>query len=99
MAAQNVCSFNKFGFCKFREVCRKQHNNEICDKPSCDWTTCNFIHPKICRYRRDYNYCKFGEFCKLKHIEKEYNLVQKDALIDKLTKQMESMEIRISSLE
>ena len=31
MASQSVCQFNKFGFCKFKEACRKQHVKELCE--------------------------------------------------------------------
>ena len=73
MAAQNICIFNKFGFCKFSENCRKKHNNEKCSKSSCDVSTCQLRHPKVCRYLRDYKYCKFGEWCKFHHVEAENN--------------------------
>ena len=36
MATQNICNFNKFGFCKFRDRCRKQHVNDKCENSSCD---------------------------------------------------------------
>ena len=29
---QNVCKYDKYGFCKFRTTCRKQHIKEICSK-------------------------------------------------------------------
>ena len=73
MAAQNICNFNKFGFCKFSENCRKNHINEKCSKSSCDISTCQLRHPKVCRYLRDYKYCKFGEWCKFLHVEAENN--------------------------
>ena len=73
MVAQNICIFNKFGFCKFSENCRKNHINEKCSKSSCDISTCQLRHPKVCRYLRDYKYCKFGEWCKFLHVEAENN--------------------------
>ena len=64
---QNVCIFNKFGFCKFRINCRKQHILEICSNQNCESKRCSLRHPKLCRYFRDIGYCKFGEWCKFKH--------------------------------
>ena len=31
MAHEVLCLFNKFGFCKYQDRCRKKHTNEICD--------------------------------------------------------------------
>ena len=58
MATQNVCSFNKFGYCKFRNNCRKMHVNENCENESCEITTWKLRHPKPCRYFRDLRRCK-----------------------------------------
>ena len=32
MAVPNVCTFNKYGHCKYKEICTKQHENEKCEK-------------------------------------------------------------------
>ena len=66
-AAQIVCSFNKFGYCKFRNNCRKMHVNEHCENELCEIRTCRLRHPKPCRYFRDFRRCKFSN-CKFKHI-------------------------------
>ena len=67
MAQQNVCTFNKFGYCKFKQNCRKQHITEKCENDSCDTKTCNLRHPRVCRYFRDIGFCKFGEWCLFNH--------------------------------
>ena len=72
MAQQNVCKYNKYGFCKFRTTCRKQHIEEICSKNSCESEKCYFRHPKVCRFYREIGYCKFGEWCFFKH-ESNFN--------------------------
>ena len=54
MAAQNVCSFYMFGYCKHKEYCRKRHVKE-----TCDISTCVYRHPKVCKCYRDYRKCKF----------------------------------------
>ena len=77
---ENVCRFNKFGFCKFRSTCRKQHYLEICSKTGCEIDKCYLRHPKVCRYYRDIGYCKFGEWCLFKHKNKvsmEVNEIEK----------------------
>ena len=32
-------------------------------------------HPRVCCYYRDYNRCKFGEWCCFKHVEKDRIIV------------------------
>ena len=71
MATQIVCNYNKFGFCKFKETCRKQHINKVCENSSCDVLTCTLRHPKECKYYRDFNRCRFGEWCSFAHVHKE----------------------------
>ena len=67
MAAQNVCRYFKFGFCKFTEMCRFMHITEVCENPRCEIKQCNLRHPRVCKYFRDYNRCKFSEWCAFKH--------------------------------
>ena len=66
MAAPILCLFNKFGYCKFRETCRKNHINKICDESSCEINACKERHPRICRYFQNYGRCKFSP-CAFKH--------------------------------
>ena len=66
MANLIICKYNKFGYCKFGEKCRKQHIKEICFEKSCEISQCNQRHPKVCRYYRNYGRCKFSP-CAFKH--------------------------------
>ena len=59
MAAQSVCSFYRFGYCKHKEFCRKRHVKETCENLSCDTSNCIMRHPKVCKWYRDYQKCKF----------------------------------------
>ena len=68
---QEVCGFFKFGYCKFKDTCRKKHHSELCENTSCEIRKCLLRHPKICRYYRDFGRCKFAESCAFKHIENE----------------------------
>ena len=81
MAAQNVCRYHKFGYCKFGNTCRLLHVSEICGNKSCEITSCNLRHPRTCKFFRDFNRCKFGEWCSFKHDENEngQQLIQFDS--------------------
>ena len=67
MATQNVCKFNKFGYCRYNKMCRNRHENKICENSSCEIFSCSERHPRECRYFREYNRCKFNP-CKFKHV-------------------------------
>ena len=66
MAAPILLLFNKFGYCKFGETCRKHHINQICDESSCEINACKQRHPQVCRYFQKYGRCKFSP-CAFKH--------------------------------
>ena len=67
MASQNVCFYNKYGYCKYAEKCRKFHEKETCEKSNCEITECKLRHPIMCKYFRDYGFCKFTDWCKFSH--------------------------------
>ena len=67
MAAHNICFYNKYGFCKYLETCRKYHENKKCDKFNCEIRECDLRHPKVCKFFRDLGFCKFSEWCKFSH--------------------------------
>ena len=67
MATQNICFFNKYGFCKYMETCRKYHESKKCENSVCEIKDCPLRHPIICKYFKDFGYCKFNEWCKFSH--------------------------------
>ena len=67
MATHNICFYNKYGFCKYLEKCRKSHENEKCENLNCEIRECPLRHPKICTFYRDFGFCKFNEWCKFSH--------------------------------
>ena len=71
MSLENVCIHNKFGFCKFGEMCFRLHKNEICENDKCGILRCPLRHPKTCRYFGKFRNCKFGTYCKFKHENEE----------------------------
>ena len=64
---ENVCRFNKNGFCKYRDSCRYKHVNEVCEKQDCFGVNCTKRHPRTCRFHLSFGSCKFGENCKYHH--------------------------------
>lgn len=66
-----VCSFDKFGFCKYKKECRRKHFRDECE----DLGNCKSIkirnkrHPKNCK-RDVYESCKFKNDCAYKHLNK-----------------------------
>ena len=102
MATQNVCRYFKFGFCRFKEMCRFMHISEVCENPSCEIKLCNLRHPRICNFFRDYNRCKFSEWCAFKHVENNTHgsdsmkeIIEK---LDNLTKAIKEKDIIINDL-
>ena len=67
MAAENVCFFNKFGYCKFLDKCRKRHELRICENGNCEIKECSYRHPKECRLWKEFRMCKFGDYCYFNH--------------------------------
>ena len=94
MATQNICNFNKFGFCKFRDRCRKQHVNDKCENSSCDISVCMRRHPRRCKYYSEYKRCKYGEWCRFEHVENVSNVE-----IDDLKKENESILTKLAGIE
>ena len=42
------CLFNNYGYCKYKEECKKKHSSGICQNPECDGK-CPERHPKHCK--------------------------------------------------
>ena len=63
---ENVCRFNKYGYCKFGDYCRNLHVNELCVELQCDIAVCEKRHPRTWSFYRDYGRCKYTEYCRYK---------------------------------
>ena len=94
MSAQNVCRYNRFGYCQYGEICRKHHVDELCDTDSCDLAVCTSRHPKECKYFRNYNRCKFNP-CKFAHKAIERKDEKLSETIDKVAKIEDILQDRI----
>ena len=71
-----VCNYNKFGHCRFKGNCRKEHVDTICEANDCDMKTCNKRHPKACHYFSVFGRCKFGSFCDYVHLPSMKTIVK-----------------------
>ena len=92
---EEVCMFGKFGFCKFKEVCKRKHFTNVCESLSrcTNIKTCQKIHPKACRRFKTGNQCKFKEDCAYDHTRKNHdeeknNLKEKVDLLEKLVNEI-----------
>ena len=86
MTQEDVCKFNKFGFCKFGNTCFKKHDNRKCEKKDCNIWKCSQRHPKMCRYFSEFKMCKFGDFCRFSHdpFANDKNIKEIDEIKEKI---------------
>ena len=92
MINQNVCQFNKFGFCKFGQTCRSRHVEKNCDVKDCDISSCENRHVRACKFFKEFERCKFGDYCRYHHktLRNPENNLQNE---------LESLKLRIEALE
>ena len=93
---QNLCRYNKFGFCKFSDKCRFRHNNVLCKDKKCSVFNCKNRHPKICTYLRDFGRCKFTTFCKYNH-EKQNDVKENSERIKDIEKKVIEIETKVKN--
>lgn len=98
-----VCKFQKFGFCKYKESCKKKHLEETCEKrSSCDSPkNCQKRHPYACKRYVLEGFCKFGLGCAYHHQtqEKINNESEVNVKVDKLEKTVNELTEKILLLE
>ena len=95
MATQNVCFFNKYGFCKYSDKKR------ICENSSCEIKECQLRHPRKCKYFRDLGFCKFSKWCKFSHTSTEKSIEEKqfDEKLNSLEKDLKRKCEKVIELE
>jgi hypothetical protein len=83
-----VCHYNKFGFCKYKEECRRRHFSEECEHLSTckSISSCMKRHPRPCKKFAS-GQCKYKNHCAYKHLEPKENREQSE-MIEKV-KQLE----------
>ena len=89
---ENVCLYNKFGYCKYRETCKLRHVKELCSERDCEIDKCCRRHPRECRFYRDYNRCKFGEFCFFTHLVTQQKVVMSDVKAERIETKLKTLE-------
>ena len=66
-----ICKFNQTGFCKFKEHCKKEHNNEVCGNLNeCKDEKFTKRHPNICKNFTEDKNCRHKDRCAYLHTEK-----------------------------
>ena len=68
--SDKICKHNQTGFCKFRNMCKRRHENEMCGRPT-DCKTEGGLkrHPKVCRNFTQNKSCRHKEKCSYQHLE------------------------------
>jgi hypothetical protein len=98
-----VCQFAKFGYCKFKESCKRTHLIQICENLSkCDDTKkCNKRHPKDCIKHASENKCRFGEDCAYSHknMKPDGNINELKKKVDNLVKIVFDLTNKLVSME
>ena len=96
-----VCKFQKYGFCQFKEGCRKKHLTEICDSLSkCkEKKHCQKRHPKNCKRFASGTGCRHEEKCaynhhESKHVEEQKDMKEKIAFLEKMVADFTNKEAR-----
>ena len=103
MTMETLCTFNKYGHCKFGVKCRQFHTKEVCENENCDSARCSKRHPRKCKFYERYQRCKFTEFCSYSHKTTEFS-VNEDLLedmksrLETLEKDMKEKDITINAL-
>ena len=93
----DICQFNKYGFCKHREKCSKVHETACCEDDNCGVINCVLRHPKVCKYHKENGECRFNDRCKYKHLPLNDRRGETD--MSKLIDDMKEKEAKISALE
>ena len=100
-----ICMFNKFGFCKKGDTCRKIHLVEICMKDVCDARKCDKRHPRPCKFFNQKGFCRFEDNCKFSHKpnktvqEQNFKIKALEKKTEILLKLIEEQKATIESLK
>ena len=64
-----VCKYNQTGFCKYKDICKKVHENKICENlNNCVRKDCIRRHPKTCKQFSKEEGCNFKNDCAYLHV-------------------------------
>ena len=105
-----IFKYNQTGFCKFKEDCRKTHNNIMCENSEvCMGETCSKRHPKDCKNFSKSGSCRHKEKCAYKHTQPiNYQAKLDEAMlmrilghqqkISDLTEEVENLNLVVQSI-
>ena len=96
-----MCGYFQTGFCKFGEICIKQHVKEICLKINCKPSDCRKRHPKLCKHFSLKQTCRFGDLCAYKHIisSEKSDIIVLQEKIETLQCLLNDMNSRVKDME
>ena len=86
----NMCRYNKYGFCKYGDKCHFRHENVVCVVKKCTVLDCDKRHPVTCKYYRNFKRCKYL-YCAYKH-EKESDVNENDERIEMIEVTLKNVE-------
>ena len=68
-----VCKYQKYGFCKFKDSCKNQHLVKTCENlTACENVkSCHKRHPRVCKRFALEKVCSFGADCAYQHQEEK----------------------------
>ena len=95
-----VCNYQKFGFCKYKDLCKNLHLKETCINLSAcvNSKSCQKRHPRVCKKQAIEGFCRFGATCAYHHQEKN-NHVEINVKLEELEKTVKEMAEKIVELE
>ena len=95
---ENICKFYKFGYCKLRDQCEKNHVKEECkDGSHCKAIKiCVLRHPKMCKRFVFEGICGFGDMCSYNH-KKVLNQHGSDK--DELKEDIKNLKVEVEYLK
>ena len=102
-AKMEVCKYQKYGFCKFRDSCNNQHLSEICENLSAcaNIKSCPKRHPEVSKSYALEKFCKFESCCAYHHKEENTNneinkkVVELEKIVDGMFKKIGELENKI----
>ena len=91
-----ACMYSKFGFCKFKDLCKRIHYKEKCeDLSGCKGAkACQKRHPKVCKKHQTDKGCQFGSECAYQHTKS----VMPKVLANDLETKIEALESLVNEM-
>ena len=69
----HICQHHKFGYCRFKDQCKKEHLKEKCQSLSActEVKSCNKRHPKACKRFVFEKFCRFNDDSAYLHLTRD----------------------------